>query len=268
MASLASFARVLRPLGSPPRADHVFLDVYLVLYDMLNDDDEELRDIAASASSWILSYSSVSLSKAVALSPLNAANLLAEFVARNYPDSRLLFHNIARYSTGQEPRISGSIDRTTLIPVSHSISELRKESTVLFVEEKQNLFIDEVREVHLWPQKLLCLSEAAFDEDTVQGLFAWVSGGLEYMIHAAADDAGKDGLLGWASKPEIFALGMRVINIAAVLVSSQFSGSKCLREDCRGVVEEQLRSLLESGEKACLHQDWITRIQGALKVDE
>lgn len=236
---------------------------------MLNDDDEELRDIAASASSWILSYSSVSLSKAVALSPLNAANLLAEFVARNYPDSRPLFHKIALYSTGQEPRISGSIDRTMLTPVSHSISELRKESTVLFVEEKQNLFIDEVREVHLWPRKLLCLDEAAFDEDTVKSLFTWASGGLEYLVHATADDdAGKDGLLGWASKPEIFALGMRVINIAAVLVSSQFPGSKCLGEDCRGVVEGQLRSLLESGEKACLHQDWITRAQGALKVDE
>lgn len=246
--------------------DHVFLDVYLVLYDMLNDDDEEIRDIAASASSWILSYSSVSLSKAVALSPLNAASLLAEFVARNYPDSRHFFHKIARYCTGQEPRISGSIDRTSLTPVSHCISELRKESTVLFVEEKQNLFIDEVREVHLWPQKLLCLDETAFDEDTVKRLFAWVSGGLEYLVHATADDSGKDGLLGWASKPEIFALGMRVINIAAILVSSQFPGSKCLGEDCRGMVEGQLRSLLESGKRACLHQDWISRAQGALKA--
>lgn len=259
---------MLRPLGSPPRADHVFLDVYLVLYDMLNDDDEELRDIAASASSWILSYSSVSLSKAVALSPLNAASLLAEFVARNYPDSRPLFHRIARYCTGQEPRISGSIGRTTLTPVSHSISELRKESTVLFVEEKQNLFIDEVREVHLWPRKLLCLSEVAFDETTVKCLFEWVSGGLEYLVRATADDAGKDGLLGWASKPEIFALGMRVINIAAVLVSSQFSGSKCLGEECRAMVDGQLRSLLENGEKVCLHQDWILGVRGAISTSK
>lgn len=98
--------------------DHVFLDVYFVLYDILNDDDEELRDIAASVASWVLSYSSVSLSKAVSRSPLNAAALLAEFIARSYPDSRLLFHKIARYTTGQEPRISGSIDRTKLIPVS------------------------------------------------------------------------------------------------------------------------------------------------------
>lgn len=245
--------------------DHVFLDVYLVLYDMLNDDDEELRDIAASVASWILSYSSVSLSKAVALSPLNAANLLAEFIARSYPDSEILFYKTVRYTTGQEPRISGSIDRTTLVPVSHSISELRKESTILFVEEKQNLFIDEVREVHLWPQKLLYLSENAFDGPTVRNLFTWVSGGLEYLINATMDDAGKDGLLGWTSKPEIFALGMRVINIAAVLVSRQFPGLKCLGEDCRGVVEGQLRSLLNSGEKACLHQDWIGRIQESIE---
>lgn len=266
MASLATFGRVLRPLGSPPRLDHVFLDVYFVLYDILNDDDEELRDIAASVASWVLSYSSVSLSKAVSRSPLNAAALLAEFIARSYPDSRLLFHKIARYTTGQEPRISGSIDRTKLIPVSHSISELRKESTVLFAEEKQNLFIDEVREVHIWPQKLLHLNENVFDEATVKSLFTWVSGGLEYLINATADDAGKDGLLGWTSKPEIFALGMRVIKVAAILVSRQFPGSKCLGEDCRGVVEAQLGSLLNNGEKACLHQNWIGSIQRALKA--
>lgn len=265
MASLNTFGRVLRPLGSPPRVDHVFLDVYLVLYDMLNDDDEELRDIATSTASWVLSYSSVSLSKAVALSPLNAASLLAEFIARNYIDSRLLCHKIIRYSVGQEPQIGGSIDKTKLVPVSDTISELRKESTVLFVEEKQNLFIDEVREVNTWSKKLLCLSEASYDETTVKDLFTWVSGGLEYLVKITSDDAGKDGLLGWVSKPEIFALGTRVLNIAAVLVSKEFPASGYLGGG-KAVLEGQLRSLLSNGKFACLHHDWILKIQAALEI--
>lgn len=265
MASLATFGRVLRPLGSPPRVDHVFLNVYLVLYDMLNDDDEELRDIAASTASWVLSYSSVSLSKTVALSPLNAANLLAEFIAQNYTNSKILCHKIIRYITGQEPMIGGSIDKTKLVTVSDSISELRKESTILFVEERQNLFIDEVREVNIWPRKLVYLDETAYDETSIKRLSAWVSDGLECLTKVTADDAGKDGLMGWASKPEIFTLGMRVINIAAVLVSREFSGSGYLGES-KTLLEGQLRSLLESGKAASLHDEWLLRIQAALKM--
>lgn len=265
MASLATFGRVLRPLGSPPRVDHVFLDVYLVLYDMLNDDDEELRDIAASTASWVLSYSSVSLSKTVALSPLNAANLLAEFIAQNYTDSKVFCHKIICYITGQEPMIGGSIDKTKLVAVSDSISQLRKESTILFVEEKQNLFIDEVREVNIWPRKLLYLDEPAYDETTVKHLSAWVSGGLDCLTKVTADDAGKDGFMGWTSKPEIFTLGMRVINIAAVLVSREFSASRYLGES-KTVLEGRLRSLLESGRAASLHDEWLFRVEAALEM--
>lgn len=261
MASLTTFGRVLRPLGSPPRVDHVFLDVYLVLYDMLNDDDEELRDIATATASWVLSYSSVSLSKAVALSPLNAASLLAEFIARNYADSNLLCQKIIWYSTGQETRIGGSIDKTKLVPVSDTISEHRKESTVLFVEEKQNLFIDEVREVNIWPKKLLHLRETSYDEATLKTLFAWASNGLDYLVKATSNDSGKDGLLGWTSKPEIFALGIRVISIAAALVSKEFPA---YLGEGRTVVEDQLKSLLSSGKVGCLHHDWILRIREAL----
>lgn len=265
MVSLNTFARVLRPLGSPPRVDHIFLDAYLVLYDMLNDDDEELRDIATSTASWVLSYSSVSLSRAVALSPLNAANLLAEFIARNYRDSKLLCQKIIRYSTGQEPRIGGSIVKTKLVPVSDTISEHRKESTVLFVEEKQNLFIDEVREANAWPKRLLCLNEASYEEATVKKLFKWVSGGLDYLVKITSDDAGKDGLLGWASKPEIFTLGMRVVNIAAVLISKEFPATALLGEG-QIVLEGQLKSLLSNGKVACLHHDWIVGIERALEI--
>lgn len=245
--------------------DHVFLDVYLVLYDMLNDDDDELRNIATATASWVLSYSSVSLSKAVALSPLNAASLLAEFIARNYADSKFLCQKIIRYTTGQETRIGGSIDKTKLAPVSDTISEHRKESTVLFVEEKQNLFIDEVREVNIWPKKLLHLNETSYDEPSLKHLFAWVTNGLDYLVKATSDDSGKDGLLGWSSKPEIFALGMRIISIAAVLVSKEFPASGYLGEG-RTVLEDQLKSLLSSEKVTCLHHDWILRLQEALTL--
>lgn len=76
--------------------DAVLLDVYLVLYDLLNDDDDEIRDVAASAASWVLSRSSVSPDADVALAPLNASALLADFIIDNYSDSKLLGQRVVQ----------------------------------------------------------------------------------------------------------------------------------------------------------------------------
>ncbi|OJJ47298.1 hypothetical protein ASPZODRAFT_65750 [Penicilliopsis zonata CBS 506.65] len=262
--SLGTFGRILRPLGSPARTDPVFLDVYLILYDMLNDDDEELRDISAATASWALSYSSVSPSKAVALAPLNASGLLAEFIARSYSDSPLLSQRIFNYACGQGPRISDCSGAPKLVPVSDLFSELRKESTVLFVEEKQNLFIDDVRELGLWSQKLSILTESSYQEGLVKSLSQWVSDGLGYIADLSTEETGKDGLLGWASKPETFTLGLRVFSLATAFTSDSFAGRQYLGQD-REVLRRRLQTLQETGQAAYLHHEWLSMIQKALE---
>ena len=148
---------MLRPLGSTTRVDAVFLNIYLALYDMLNDDDEEIRDLTSSTASWVLSYSSLSPGKSVSLSPLDASALLATFIAQSYSTSLSLCNTAIQYMVGQKARISSPMRRRKLIPVSDIISELRKESTVLFVEEKQNLFIDDIRDLDIWAKTILHL---------------------------------------------------------------------------------------------------------------
>ncbi|GAB1208295.1 hypothetical protein APSETT445_007039 [Aspergillus pseudonomiae] len=266
VTSLTAFARVLRSKGKAPLVDKVYLEIYLILYDMLSDDDEELRDMAAGTASWVLSYSSVAPSKTVALSPLNAGQLLADFMVDNYPESQLLSTKAIHYITGEEPKLSGSVERTKLATVEAQLAELRKESTTLFEEERQNLFIEEIREVDIWSCRLLRLREAAFSERLVKESSKWVSDGLSYVADIMTTESEKDGLVGWASKPETFTLGVRLISLAAVLVSEEFAASGYLYED-RTALKEKLQRLLGNGETALLHDNWIARIQSALGIE-
>lgn len=266
VASSSAFGRALRLPGSSARVDNVFLDIYLILYDMLNDDDEELRDMAAATASWVLSYSSINHSKAVSLAPLNASELLAEFITTNYSTSQILCGKIFHYILGQVPRVSDRLGKVNLTPVSDLISEYRKESTVLFVEEKQNLFIDDVREAELWSKSIHLLAEASYNDGrTLNEVSTWVSEGLAYLSAITADGAGKDGPLGWTSKPEIFTLGVRVISIAGALVSPRFSAQKLLGYDYQRTLKEKLQLLQRHGLAASMNGDWLLRIQAALE---
>lgn len=265
MTSLHSFARGLRPSGDPPRVDASLLDIYLILYDMLNDDDEELRDIAASTASWVLSCSSVSPNKAVALGPLNASSLLAAFIIEHYSDSAQCAQRVIRYLAGQEPRISGSDEPTRFVAVSDLVAEYCQESTVLFVEEKQNLFIDEVREVDVWFKALLHLKKNVSSETLVRQMSHWVSEGLEYILAHLGQDAGRDGLLGWISKPESFTLGVRLISISSALASPSFVLPECL-DVKQQTLRDQLQSLSDAGKAAAVHEEWLARIESGLRL--
>lgn len=245
--------------------DAVLLDVYLVLYDMLNDDDDEIRDVAASAASWVLSHSSVSPDADVTLAPLNAGALLADFIIDNYSDSALLGQRVLRYLTGQEPRVSGSDERSHLVAVSDQIAEHRQESTVLFVEEKQNLFIDDVREVEVWSRALLRLTHSAYNKLSLDETSAWAFDGLTYLCSLVGSEKEADGLLGWVSKPEIFTLGLRVIIISSALGSQVFPAPESLRVQ-PNAFRASLESLLGAGKSSSVHGDWLSRIQAALEM--
>lgn len=232
---------------------------------MLNDDDEEIRDLAASTTSRLLSHSDVSPSKAIILDYVNSRDLLATFISQNYSTSQCLPDKILQYINGQKSRASGSVSPGKPIPVSNLISELRKESTILFVEEKQNLFIDEVCELDVWTKNLFRIADSSYDSSTIIEVCAWVSNGLSCLIELVGDEAGRDGLLGWASKPELFTLGVRVISIAAMLASKNFPASKLLghRQD---TLKEGLKALVDTGRGAALHPEWLSRAEKALEL--
>ncbi|KAJ5179926.1 Armadillo-like helical [Penicillium capsulatum] len=260
VASLQSFTRGLRPSGGLPRVDTLFLDIYLILYDMLNDDDDELRDMAAWTASWVLSYSSVSPNTAVALGPLNASSMLAQFVVEQYSGSVQLARRVIRYLAGQETRISGSDAQAHLPAVSNLAAKYCQDSTVLFVEEKQNLFFDDVREVGIWSRALQNLDRSAYTDTLVRMISSWVSEGLTYLTQFMSQDAGQDGLLGWTSKPESFTLGVRILNLSVALASSRFAVPEYLSVG-QGHLWMQLESLSAAGKAGLVHDEWLARIE-------
>jgi hypothetical protein len=237
------------------------LEVYLVLYDMLNDDDDEIRDAAASTASWVLSHSSVSPDADVTLAPLNCSALLAKFITETYKESAILGRRVLLYLTGQEPRISGSDENKRLVPVSDLIAEYRQGSTVLFEEEKQNLFIDDVREVEVWSRALVQLSESAYQGSPLDEVTSWAREGLVYLRSLVSPGGEPDGLLGWTSKPEIFILGCRVISIASALSSKEFLAKSRDSSETR----ELLASLLHLGQEMSLHGHWLSILSSALE---
>jgi hypothetical protein len=194
---------------------------------------------------------------------LNASAVLAQFIADNFAESLTLTESVVRYITGQQPRISGSDSSSRLLSVSDILVEHRKESTVLFMEEKQNLFIDGVREVDVWAPALLRLKESAYKESVVRDLSCWASQGLAYLTELAGESAGQDGLLGWISKPEAFTLGVRLIGIASILVAENFPLPNYMSIG-QDELRRQMQSLWIIGERASFHDEWLSRIQQGL----
>ncbi|PWY74362.1 HEAT repeat protein [Aspergillus heteromorphus CBS 117.55] len=267
ITSISTFARILRPASKTPLTTRATLEIYLVLYDILNDDDEELRDLAASTASWILSYSSISPAKSVTLSPLNASTLLSTFLTTTFASSRPLSTRITSYLIDDAPRLSSAGTSTSTstnpnqpphLPVETRLSDLRKESTILFEEEKQNLFIDEVREIDLWSSSLSQFSVSAFDPTQVETMYDWILDGVSCLTAILDKEEGRDGLLGWVSKPQTFVLGVRLFGVAGVLANGAVK--EMLAEEKRSVLKERLGGLLLRAERGLVHRDWIERI--------
>lgn len=138
---------------------------------------------------------------------------------------------------------------------------------MLFVEEKQNLFIDDVCEIDCWSKALTLLAETSFVEVTLlRDIAEWVSEGLTYLYQISADETGQDGPLGWTSKEETFTLGIRVISLAAVLASSRFPARSLLGDSYQHTLKEKLGMVLIAGTSASLNVEWLSRIQAALET--
>lgn len=232
----------------------LFLDTYLILYDLLNDDDEEIRDIAAMCASMALSPSSdqASFGQVTTLLPLAASVEIARYIRQNYLVSPRLFQAVVSRFLGQNISSSSPSAEYSIIPVSAILTNVCKESNILFVEEKQNLYIDDVREVDTWATLLASLTDSAFHTTLGKMFISWVSDGLTAIIDTLRE-AQIDGPLGWTSKPEAFITGLRVIQGARVLLHR--SG---MEENEKGIISGKFRELVVDGTKAGIHERWLS----------
>ena len=251
--SLQSFTTALFSGGSPPPhpANH-HLPWLLALYDALNDDDDEVRERAAAAAAPVLGGQQ--------LAAMEAARRLLGWLgqsASQSPSSGAFRAHAAGRMVGHASSVDveeASSSSSSWTPAEAQLREALRFDGALFVVEDQNLFVDEVREALRWRDVLFPpppspqlrapspTTPAATPTPTQQiqiqtpelrALASWTEDGLRALgrlvaenEHADADaEAEADGPLGWASKPEVFAICARVLVCAAALSSSSPSTS-------------------------------------------
>ncbi|KAI9762967.1 MAG: hypothetical protein M4579_000030 [Chaenotheca gracillima] len=253
VSALKAFERVFRFPNENPTCHGSLLPLYLTLYDSLNDDDDEVRDISASVVSWIFSDPSKG-GATVSLIPIAASQMLSAWLGTTYAGSNIfIVHVISRLTA------AGSRQNWSETPVSDLLADARKEDSALFVEEKQNLYLDQASEADIWGEVLSVFQIDDIPDHIQAALEEWTGLGLQALTSVALAEI--DGPLGWTSKPDCFALGVNVITCAKVLIGWERRGQSSKLEK----VKMSLEALRNIGSSRSLHELWLDRIDEALQ---
>jgi hypothetical protein len=196
------------------------------LYDALNDDDDEIRDIAAVASKEILGGSMI---------PMQAADSLLAWLGPRYETSQQFASLVTGRMTGRNflsmtTRVVEAEELlTSWVPAATQLSRSLVFDDALFVIEEQNLYIDKVREAERFRQVLLSIIKTsgaveAHAAASVAALKVWTMDGMRALLRTI-NEQGYDGPLGWTSNPAVFIICARILLSASVLSSLEGSES-------------------------------------------
>lgn len=249
--SLSTFHHIWTiPPNSNPGSP-VLLALTLLLHDLLNDDDDEIRDLAASTTARFLRIQDPAqhfrIQHAV---PITAVERLATFIVTQFSGSREL---------GQEAlRRLMDVERSGVMfeqPFAQRLQEARKEDTALFVKEKQNLFQDDAMDVLMWSNVLTRLSPATIRKTTKTQLAAWTLDALSLLTETAEKEV--DGPLGWTTtKADVFTLGLRVV--CAADVALRWAGPE------KAEVMLALRRFVDVGLERKVNGIWLEKAEKVL----
>ncbi|KAM0716200.1 hypothetical protein Q7P37_007645 [Cladosporium fusiforme] len=207
---LSHFTVVWPKLAAQPEASSLFLSLTTTVYDLLNDDEEDIRVPASHAACRILAAcdetESSSESTSTTLVPLIAAERLTDLLVKRWPESTELFNTaiVRAFSASSSS-------------VESQLCALENDQHALFAEEKQNLYIDEAREVQIWSQVAMQLSLPSSSSPALQALTHWTISGLKSLQDKFS--ANPDGPLGWNTNEKAFLLGLQVVHAAEVLLT-------------------------------------------------
>ncbi|KAL8732091.1 MAG: hypothetical protein Q9166_003045 [cf. Caloplaca sp. 2 TL-2023] len=259
--SLAEYYKRIKDqttVTNPPLED---VNLFLVLYDSLLDDDEDVRDSGAAAVYKLLTSVAPENEGEDVPIPLMvpaARHQLLKSLQTQCRNSSILWTEAMRRVIGialpQLPNYSLDHLRQWLHLTSPRtlLENLKPDDTALFVEEKQNLYIDEAQEAGIWADVLLSLDQTAIQIDILRQVKKWSVEGLCALIEVAKKEI--DGPLGWSSKPEVFSLGVRILHAARAVI--RFSEDQTLGAD-GDALRGQLERLLLVGEEGSLNPAWL-----------
>lgn len=222
------------------------LGLSFVLYDMLNDDDDEIRDAAAEVTSKLLRGQGKmkDLTNAV---PIVTEQRLGKFLSEHFSGSEKLYQEALS-------RLGGSVE-VFKEPFTATLAEERKEDTALFTHERQNLYKDDAMDVKFWTNVLLSVPSASVPAGQIAALKNWTLEALPALTETAHNEF--DGPLGWTSKAEVFTLGIRVICAAGII--KKWEDNEASR------ISSALRQFADAGVENELNGLWLERIETVIE---
>jgi hypothetical protein len=229
VSSLSGLSSLWHICPSSKTTGPVLLALGLVLYDMLNDDDDEVRDVAASVCAKVFVAQGYRGIKETTV-PILTTHHLATFLATRFQTSTYLAsHSLTRLAN-------------PTLPFTQVLADARKEDSALFATEKQNLYFDASLDAVLWSRILAHIRVSPSDRLVLK---AWVLDALHVLGETAEKEV--DGALGWSSKSDVFTLGIRVFCASEVVLD--------------GDVMLALGLFLEKAREGEVHGLWIEKVE-------
>ncbi len=197
------------PPGEDKNIDEVclshMLPLNLAILSALSDDDDEIRDLAAKVVGRLCQKVGV---------PEAALPIWKDWLVRYYTTEGQHAEDFAK-----EVVLRVIQPRTRFAPpqgwenmsVKDELDHALVEDNALFVQESQNLYIDEVVQSQIWIDffsKLTVNTRIA----TARQIGPWAREGLEVLSEMSKQRY--DGPFGWTAKPEVFAIVSKVIMAA------------------------------------------------------
>jgi len=220
ITSLLQFVKRLvlsfNPYNLSPRH---WIPFCLILHDLLNDDDEEIRDLAARAAS-ILPLSRENMNEhGMIRCPSAACEHLSSVLFQSCRhEHSLLIATLNRVMFPPSLRVRGH-DINSLVrgpSIRELLAEAQKDEGALFAEEKQNLYVDDARELELWSLLLRKLDSPYQDSlDLLQG---WATRVIRYLLQQITVRNDICGPLSFTWRADIFILILRAITLAGVIL--------------------------------------------------
>lgn len=231
------------------------LPCLIALYDTLNDDDDEVRELGAQIVSSIVGKP---------LIPLAACEEFAEWLRLKYPRDQMFSWNVICRITGSDEFIFHGAYAGLCSP-EDQLTAAMKQDDALFVEEEQNLFIDEVREAKLWSSvlskdlKVLQAEKSGeYQWQQYSHLAKWILNALRQLNIIMEKN---DGPLGWTSKPSMFATCVRILFGANVLLESKNTLPENIsRILSQNEISEALSVFKDLGEKNDIHPILLSKV--------
>ena len=245
----------------------------MALYTTLVDDDEDIRYQGAAAVSLLPSVVETTVGNRQcsqhSLSPPAAKCKLLQFLRDCYPTSRILYSRAVEKLIGLQLLSSdfaiveyrNDADAITFRSVKEVLADAQKPQFEVFIEEKQNLYIDLVEEAKNWAELLTRLDCDVRDMNVFTALEHWTMDGVLHLRELCKKTS--DEPIGWASDPETFTVFVRVILAAKVVIihSRAHSANETSTET---VQKGHLEELLMLANSCRLHSLLVGRLENVI----